>query len=829
MATYLNDLRLKEITTGDESGTWGTSTNTNLSLIADAFSLGTKQMAANADETFTMPDATADGTRSLYLKITSAVSLTATRTVTLAPNTVSKVWIIENATTGSQSIIIKQGSGATVTVATGTKVMVVTDGAGAGAAVTNANPTAATSGTVTSVAATVPSLLSVAGSPITSSGTLAFTYSGTALPVANGGTGATTLTASGYLKGAGTSAITSQSGIPAGDITTGTLGVARGGTGAATLTANNVLLGNGTSAPLFVAPSTAGNVLTSNGTTWTSAAASGGLGSGGTTATGSVTLTSASDAMQSITTTGYGQSVTLPNATTCSEGVQVFAVANRGPFPLLIKNTSGTLLGYVPLQGYVLCSLADKSTAAGVWDLFGEVPYGPDAGGVVTFGTADDIAATIAVTLDADRTVIFVSNSIAVQAIVYNSSTQAFGSSVLVRSAAISNRMSAIKSATDRVLIVSCTVTTGMQAVVLSISGTAITVNTAATLTLANNCSAIGNGSQNGSAIVQVGSSFVVPYNDGPGNKGMLVAITISGTTPSFGSESIVLYSSSNALPIIYDINGTVCLVFSNNGVTFGAAPYTVSGTTLTQGTVGSFAIDSNNFFVTTVGSRWAVLYRDTNMRGAIISVASTTATVSTVQLGSGTASARQVMEVNGSNIVCVADNNDNPLSVYVNVLTDTAGTASAGTEVVLTPLAGTSPGIYGYATDGIYYGFYATASLYTTFKLSNSGAQPTVTALKTYSGVVGTTFGLPPVQTNGRNANTQARILLSGENSYNVDLTDYTFDSVSGYAIPAPYKWESLESNGVFAIAANQTWLCRNASGSPTDRVFTLIRYTAV
>jgi hypothetical protein len=146
MATYTNDLRLKEITTGDEDGTWGTSTNTNLSLIADAFSLGTKQMAANADETFTMPDASADGVRSLYLKITSAVSLTATRTVTLAPNTVSKVWIIENATTGSQIITIKQGSGATVNVPNGSKLMVVTDGAGSGAAVFDANPTASPGG-----------------------------------------------------------------------------------------------------------------------------------------------------------------------------------------------------------------------------------------------------------------------------------------------------------------------------------------------------------------------------------------------------------------------------------------------------------------------------------------------------------------------------------------------------------------------------------------------------------------------------------------------------------------------------------------------------------
>ena len=53
---------------------------------------------------------------------------------------------------------------------------------------------------------------------------------------------------------------------------TGTLPVANGGTGAPSLTANNVLLGNGTSALQAVAPSTSGNVLTSNGTTWTSSA-----------------------------------------------------------------------------------------------------------------------------------------------------------------------------------------------------------------------------------------------------------------------------------------------------------------------------------------------------------------------------------------------------------------------------------------------------------------------------------------------------------------------------------------------------------------------------
>jgi len=197
MATYVNNLRLKEITTGDEDGTWGTSTNTNLELVTDGFSYGTKQMAADANETFTMPDATADATRGFYLKITSAASLTATREVTLGPNTVSKVWLIENSTTGSQIITIKQGSGATVNVASGSKVMIATDGLGAGAAVINANPTEAGAGTVTSVQMAGGSTgLTYSGGPITGSGTI--TTAGT-LAVANGGTALTALGTAGQV------------------------------------------------------------------------------------------------------------------------------------------------------------------------------------------------------------------------------------------------------------------------------------------------------------------------------------------------------------------------------------------------------------------------------------------------------------------------------------------------------------------------------------------------------------------------------------------------------------------------------------------------------
>jgi len=264
MATYVNNLRLKEIATGAESGTWGTSTNTNLELIGEALGYGTKQVAADSNETFTMPNATADGTRALYLKFTSAGSLTATRTLTLLPNTVSKMWMVENATTGGQSIIIKQGSGAEVTIATGAKAWVYTDGAGAGAAVTLANPTETGTGTVTSIATTgTVNGITLTGGTITTTGTLTLggTLSGVdltsqvtgILPTANGGTGSSSTT---FVN------LTTN--------VTGTLPVANGGTGAASLTANNVVLGNGTSAVQLVDPSTAGNVLTSAGGTWAS-------------------------------------------------------------------------------------------------------------------------------------------------------------------------------------------------------------------------------------------------------------------------------------------------------------------------------------------------------------------------------------------------------------------------------------------------------------------------------------------------------------------------------------------------------------------------------
>ena len=135
-STFDNNLRLREMGTGDESGTWGNRTNENLELIGEALGYGTEAITTNADlHTTTVSNgATAPG-RAMYLKYTG--TLDSACTITLAPNTFSKLWFIENATGGAQNIIISQGSGANVTIPNGKTKLVFTDGAGSGAAVTD--------------------------------------------------------------------------------------------------------------------------------------------------------------------------------------------------------------------------------------------------------------------------------------------------------------------------------------------------------------------------------------------------------------------------------------------------------------------------------------------------------------------------------------------------------------------------------------------------------------------------------------------------------------------------------------------------------------------
>jgi hypothetical protein len=170
-------------------------------------------------------------------------------------------------------------------------------------------------GTVTSVAASVPSLFSISGSPITTSGTLAMTYSGTALPVANGGTGQTSYTDGQLLIGNTTGNTLTKTTLTAGSgitITNGSGAItiaSSGGASAATPTVLGTVYGkqtaSGASPYLTAYGYNAGSSVTSaGGVTAIGFEAASLVVSGstvGTTAVGYQSLKSATD-----TNTGFG-------------------------------------------------------------------------------------------------------------------------------------------------------------------------------------------------------------------------------------------------------------------------------------------------------------------------------------------------------------------------------------------------------------------------------------------------------------------------------------------------------------------------------------------
>ena len=129
-STYVNHLRLEEITDGEQAGTWGATTNTNLELIGQAFAWGTRAIANASTDNITIADGAADADRSLALKLTGGGQAC---TVTLLPNTSSKVWIMNNAT--SYTLTFTAGSGANVAIVAGETKVIATDGLGSGGVV----------------------------------------------------------------------------------------------------------------------------------------------------------------------------------------------------------------------------------------------------------------------------------------------------------------------------------------------------------------------------------------------------------------------------------------------------------------------------------------------------------------------------------------------------------------------------------------------------------------------------------------------------------------------------------------------------------------------
>jgi hypothetical protein len=190
-STYSTNLKIELIGTGEQAGTWGNTTNTNLGTALEQAVVGKADVTMSTTTvTLTLTNAnTAQDARAIYLNLTGSPGGAAV----LEVPAIEKPYIVKNGS--DQQVTIKVSGQTGVPIPTTKTAIVYNNGTD-----------------VVTAIDFIPSLVL-----------------GAALPVASGGTGATTLTA------------------------------------------NNVVIGNGTSAVQFVAPSTSGNLLTSNGTTWTSA------------------------------------------------------------------------------------------------------------------------------------------------------------------------------------------------------------------------------------------------------------------------------------------------------------------------------------------------------------------------------------------------------------------------------------------------------------------------------------------------------------------------------------------------------------------------------
>jgi hypothetical protein len=206
------------------------------------------------------------------------------------------------------------------------------------------------SGTVSSVGQSFTGgIVSVAGSPVTSSGTLALTVAGTSggVPYFSSGTtwaSSTALASNALVVGGG-------AGSAPATITTGT-GVVSA-LGVTTNAANGIVVKD------------ANSNITTNATFngFTSVVASG----------TAITLTAASTPVYNVTGSG-GQVIQLPNATTLPNGAIFLFSNNQTSGAITVNNASASLVVSVPSGGFVTVALLSNATSAGSWDRHDQTP-----------------------------------------------------------------------------------------------------------------------------------------------------------------------------------------------------------------------------------------------------------------------------------------------------------------------------------------------------------------------------------------------------------------------------------------------------------------------
>jgi hypothetical protein len=605
--------------------------------------------------------------------------------------------------------------------------------------------------------------------------------------------------------------------------TNSSITVSSGGTGANTFAANNVLLGNGTSALQVVAPGASGNVLTSDGTTWTSKSSS----TGGTTASGNVTLTSASAGAQSITTTNYGQSVTLPNATTVTKGAVIFNIRNTGSYPLKIKDNLDNVYGFLYPQADAIVGLADNSTAAGVWTISNLEPIAPTVARILPSNlTIAGTGVSQAVILDSTRTLFVVGGTTAgaVYAVVYDSSTGTFGSvASIVGSGA--NNPSAVAISSSSVLVVYA-VSTTLTSVILSIAGTTITVNGTTYTAAASTITSYGASQVGYSPWVVCGSTYVLRYLSS--TQVTLRAFTVSGTVVTIGTAvapSGAISTNFTTFPI--NTGGyNSFLAFYSTASTVSLQLYTVSSVTISTSGGGTTITSDSPFTYRVIphgsisGRFWITLVQSALLITYLYSVSGITEVMSSSVSPFPALSFSTIdhvpitdLAVCGTKLV-IATNISNIVSY--NIVTDNSGSISAGTVISQSTLTLTTQPIrVASSSTTATFAFATSAAVYAS-TIDASGSSPVQISFRS-TGYINSSFAPPVVRIFDSQVSNTVQQFSTNSAYYTVpsiaiirSITftngGYHFPMFSYSAIVAGSTSNRISSNNFYTIATATT-----------------------
>lgn len=313
-------------------------------------------------------------------------------------------------------------------------------------------------------------------------------------------------------------------------------------------------------------------------------------GGAGATITTSTTLASSASVVQSVDMASNAQSVTLPDARTLSKGGRKFVILGVGNRTFGVRDNAGALLTVVPAGAAAELHLRDNSTAAGSWGVTGR---GLEPALTLVDHTAPTTvtaAVEVAVRLTDTLSLHFGTNASGFSALAVDNGAGAAGTWTAVEAVGAATVLHSFRIS-DTQAIVFWTQSTNHKAAVLTVSGTTITVGTAASISGGTSTTAIlAAVTFSGRPVLAqlTPTTYVVMFG---GSQVRVMPIFVSGTTVTLGGSSLpdtLLSSGATALQLaVYRISDTQALAIYIDDVGTVGSPYSIRACVLTVLTTG--------------------------------------------------------------------------------------------------------------------------------------------------------------------------------------------------------------------------------------------------